>query len=92
MGRSQSRVIVEVVAPVALLPGIALTPRITVGYGRHHRNVVISFQSSLPRTSIRLGTLFPTLTWSSSRGSETANTPHSALSVWPPATIQLAAS
>ena len=34
MGRSQSRVIVEVVAPVALLPGIALSPGIIVRYGR----------------------------------------------------------
>ena len=34
MGRSQSQVIVEVVAPVALLPGIALSPGIIVRYGR----------------------------------------------------------
>ena len=34
MGRSQSRVIVEVVAPVALLPGIALSTGIIVRYGR----------------------------------------------------------
>jgi len=52
MGRSQSRVIVEVVALVALLLGIALSPWITVRYNRHRRKVVISFRSSLPRTSI----------------------------------------
>ena len=52
MGRSQSRVIVEVGAPVALLHGIALSPWITVQYGRHRRKVVISFfRSSLPRPS-----------------------------------------
>jgi len=51
MGRSQSQVIVKVVAPVALVPGIVLTPWITAGDGRHHRKVVILFRSSLPRTS-----------------------------------------
>src|ERR1700712_139044 len=51
MGRSQSRAIVEVVAPVALLPGIALSPWNTARYGRHRQKVVISFRSSLPRTS-----------------------------------------
>jgi len=44
------------VAPVALLPGIALSPWITAQYGRHRREVVISFQSSLPRTSTWVGT------------------------------------
>ena len=34
MGRSQSQVIVKAVAPVALLPGIALSPGIIVWYGR----------------------------------------------------------
>jgi len=53
MGRSQSQVIVEVVAPVALLPGIALSPWITVWYGWHRRKVLISVRSSLPRTSTR---------------------------------------
>src|SRR6195952_5139220 len=52
MGRSQSRVIVEVLAPVALPPGIALSPWSTVRYGRHRQKVVISFRSSLPRTSL----------------------------------------
>ena len=37
MGWSQSRVIVEVVAPVARLLGIALSPWITVLYGQHCR-------------------------------------------------------
>jgi len=59
MGRSQSRVIVEVVAPVSLLPGIALSPWITVRYGRHRRKVVISFRSSFPRTSILIGRTVP---------------------------------
>ena len=52
MGRSQSRAIVEVVAPVALPPGIALPPWSTVRYGRHRQKVVISFRSSFPRTSL----------------------------------------
>jgi len=51
MGRLQSRVIVEVVAPVALLPGIELPAWITVRYSRHHQIGVISFRSILPRTS-----------------------------------------
>ena len=51
MGRSHSRVIVEVVAPVALLPGIALSPGNIVRYGRLVEKVVTSFRSSLPRTS-----------------------------------------
>ena len=45
MGRLQSRVIGEVVAPVALLPGIALSPENTVRYGRHRRKTVISLRS-----------------------------------------------
>ena len=45
MGRLQSRVIGEVVAPVALLSGIALSPENTVGYGRHSRKTVISLRS-----------------------------------------------
>ena len=45
MGRLQSRVIGEVVAPVALLSGIALSPEITVWYGRHRRKTVISLRS-----------------------------------------------
>ena len=45
MGRLQSRVIGEVVAPVALLFGIALSPENTVRYGRHRRKAVISLRS-----------------------------------------------
>src|ERR1700712_707152 len=52
MGRSQSRVIVEVGAPLALLPGIALSPWNTARYGRHRQKVLISFRSSLSRTSL----------------------------------------
>ena len=42
MGRLQSRAIGEVVAPVALLSGIALSPEGTLPYGRLRRNTVIS--------------------------------------------------
>ena len=45
MGRLQSRAIGEVVAPVALLSGIALSPENTVRYGRHRRKTVISLRS-----------------------------------------------
>ena len=45
MGRLQSRVIGEVVAPVALLSGIALSPENTVRYGWHRRKTVISLRS-----------------------------------------------
>ena len=45
MSRLQSRVISEVVAPVALLSGIALSPVNTVRYGRHRRKIVISLRS-----------------------------------------------
>ena len=45
MGRLQSQVIGEVVAPVALLSGIALPPENTVQYSRHRRKTVISLQS-----------------------------------------------
>ena len=45
MSRLQSRVIGEVVAPVALLSGIALSPENTVWYGRHRRKTVISLRS-----------------------------------------------
>ena len=44
MGRWQSRVIGEVVAPVALLSGIVLSPEDTVRYGRHRRKTVISLR------------------------------------------------
>ena len=45
MGWSQSRAIGEVVAPVALLSGIALSPESPVRYGWHRPKVVISFRS-----------------------------------------------
>ena len=45
MGQLQSRVIGEVVAPVALLSGIALSSENTVRYGRHCRKTVILLQS-----------------------------------------------
>ena len=45
MGRSQSRVIGEVMAPVALFSGIALSPESRFRYGRYHRKAVISFRS-----------------------------------------------
>jgi len=75
MSLSRSQVIVEVVALVALLPGIALSSCITVPYGGHCRKVVISFSSSLPCTSTWLGTPLPPLTRSSSHGSVTASQP-----------------
>ena len=45
MGWLQSQVIGEVVAPVALLSGIALSPEDTVRYRRHRRKTVISLRS-----------------------------------------------
>ena len=45
MGRLQSRAIGEVVAPVALLSGIALSPENTVRYSRHRRKTAISLRS-----------------------------------------------
>ena len=45
MGRSQSRVIGEVVASVALFSGIALSPESRFRYGRHRRKAVILFRS-----------------------------------------------
>ena len=45
MGLLQSRVIGKVVAPVALLSGIALSPGNTVRYGRPCRKTVISLRS-----------------------------------------------
>ena len=41
----QSQVIGEVVAPVALLSGIALSPEDTVRYGQHRQKTVISLRS-----------------------------------------------
>ena len=45
MGRSQSRVIGEVVAPVVLVSGIGLSPESRFRYGRHRRKAVISLRS-----------------------------------------------
>ena len=45
MGQSLSLVIGEVVAPVALFSGIALSPESRFRYGRHRRKAVISFGS-----------------------------------------------
>ena len=46
MGQLQSQVISKVVAPVALLSGIALSTENTVWYGRHSRKTMISLRSS----------------------------------------------
>ena len=71
MGRLQSRVIGEVVAPVALLSGIALSPENTVRYGRHRRKTMISLRSpSLLLLVLGLPLLPPLL--GSSCGSVTA--------------------
>ena len=73
MGRSQSRVIGEVVAPVALLSGIALSPENTVRYGRHRRKAVISLRSpSLVLLVLGLP-LLPPLSTVSSGGYDIAN-------------------
>ena len=45
MGWLQSRAISDVVAPVALLSGFALSPENTVRYGRHRRKTRISLRS-----------------------------------------------
>ena len=45
MGRLKSRVIGEVVAPVAQISGIVLSPENTVRYGQHRRKTVISLRS-----------------------------------------------
>ena len=45
MGRLQPRAIAQVVALVALLSGIALSPENTVRYGRHRRKTVILLRS-----------------------------------------------
>jgi len=61
-GRSQSRAIGEVVAPVALLSSIALSPESPVRYGRHRRKIVISLWSpSLVLLSLGLPLLSPLL-------------------------------
>ena len=62
MGRSSSWAIGEVVAPVALLSGIALSPESPVRYGRHRRKIVISLRSpSLVLLSLGLPLLSPLL-------------------------------
>ena len=63
MGRLQSRVIGEVVAPVALPSGIALSPESTVRYGQHRRKTVISLRSP----SLALLVIGPTPPFSSYR-------------------------
>ena len=74
MGRSQSRVIGEVVAPVALLSGIALSPENSVRYGRLCRKTVISFRSpSLVLLVLGLP-LLPPLSTVSSGGHDIAYT------------------
>jgi len=61
-GRSQSRAIGKVVAPLALLSGIGLSPESPVRYGRHHRKIVISFRSpSLVLLGLGLPLLSPLL-------------------------------
>ena len=45
MGQLQSRVFGEVVAPVALLSGIALSPENSVRYGRQYGKTLISLRS-----------------------------------------------
>ena len=74
MGRSQSRVIGEVLAPVALLSGIALSPENTVRYGRHRRKNCDLGSVAFPRTSRYW--VYPSflLLLVSSCGSVTANT------------------
>jgi len=69
MCRSQSRAIGEVVAPVALLPGIALSPESPVRYGRHRRKVVRSLRS--PSLAL-LGLGLPLLLLFSSRSDQLA--------------------
>jgi len=64
-GRSQSRATGEVVAPVALLSGIALSPESPVRYGRHGRRVVISLRSpSLALLGLGLPLLLHFSSWS----------------------------
>ena len=69
MGRSQSQAIGEVVAPVALLSGIALSPESPVWYSRHRRKVVISLRS--PSLAL-LGLGLPLLLYFSSRSDRLA--------------------
>ena len=63
MGRLQSRVIGKVVASVALLSDIALSPENTIRYSRHRRKTVISSFGRLPSSFSLLGLpLLPPLT------------------------------
>ena len=83
-GRSQSRVIGEVVAPVALLSGIAHSPENSARYGRHRRKVVISFRSP-SLVLLMLGPpLLPPLSTVSSGGHDRANAPFATVPVAPP--------
>ena len=62
MGQSQSRAISEVVAPVALLSGIAPSPESPVRYSRYLRKIVISLRSpSLVLLSLGLPLFSPLL-------------------------------
>jgi len=62
MGRSQGQAIGEVVAPVAQLPGIALSPKCPVWYSRHRRKIVIPLGwPSLVLLSLGLPLLSPLL-------------------------------
>jgi len=64
MGRSQSQAMGEVVAPVALLSGLALSPASPVRYGQHRRKIVISlWLPFLVLLSLGLP-LLPLLLWS----------------------------
>ena len=60
MGRLQSRVIGELVAPGALLAGIALSPEDTVRYGWHcQKTVIVLLSPSLEHLVIGSTPLFP---------------------------------
>ena len=71
MGRLLSRVIGKVVAPVALLSGIALSSENPARYGRHRRKTVISLRSP-SLVVLVLGLPFPPPLLSSSCGPVTA--------------------
>ena len=81
MRRFQSRVIGKVVAPLALLSGIALSPENTVWYGRHHRKTVILLRSPSLVLPV-LGLPLPPPLLSSSCGPVTAK--HSLCGISPP--------
>ena len=71
MGQFQSRVIGEVVASVALLSGIVLSPEDTVRYSQHRRKTVISLRSP-SLVLLVLGLPLPPPLLGSSRGPVTA--------------------